>query len=87
MRNKVFILFFILISSCQNFSTYEKNISYEKIGFVDFSNRDEVIHRNIPPNTHVKITNLLNKKNIVLNIDKNSDYKKEREIIIPNKYL
>ena len=87
MRNKVFILFFILISSCQNFSTYEKNISYEKIGFVDFSNNNEVIHKNLPPNTQVKITNLLNKKNIVLNINKNSDYKKEREIIIPNKYL
>ena len=87
MRNKVFILFFILISSCQNFSTYEKNATYEKIGFADFSNNNEVIHRNLPPNTQVKITNLLNKKNIVLNINKNSDYKKEREIIIPNKYL
>jgi hypothetical protein len=87
MRNKVIILFFILISSCQNFSTYEKNATYEKIGFADFSNNNEVIHRNLPPNTQVKITNLLNKKNIVLNINKNSDYKKEREIIIPNKYL
>ena len=87
MRNKVFILFFILISSCQNFSTYEKNISYEKIGFVDFSNNNEVIHRNLPPNTQVKITNLLNKKSIVVEVNKNSNYKKEREIIVPSKYI
>ena len=87
MRNKIVILFFFLITSCQNFSTSEKNITYEKIGFAEFSKNNEVIHRNIPPNTQIKVTNLLNKKNIVLNINKNSEFKKEREIIIPDKYL
>ena len=31
MRSKIIILFFILIVSCQSFSTYEKNNTYEKI--------------------------------------------------------
>ncbi len=48
---------------------------------------DDVIHRNIAPNSKVKITNLLNKKSIVVEVNKNSNYKKEREIIIPNKYI
>lgn len=87
MRNKIITLFFFLITSCQNSSIYEKNITYEKIGFAEFTKNNEVIHRNIPPNTQIRITNLLNKKNIILNINKNSDYKKEREIIIPDKYL
>ncbi len=87
MRNKAIVLFFILITSCQNFSTYENSNTYEKIGFADFTKNDDVIHRNIAPNSKVKITNLLNKKSIVVEVDKNSNYKKEREIIIPNKYI
>ena len=87
MRNRAIVLFFILIVSCQNFSTYENNNAYEKIGFADFTKNDDVIHRNIAPNSKVKITNLLNKKSIVLEVNKNSNYKKEREIIIPNKYI
>ncbi len=87
MRNRAIVLFFILITSCQNFSTYENNYTYEKIGFADFTKNDDVIHRNIAPNSKVKITNLLNKKSIVVEVDKNSNYKKEREIIIPNKYM
>ena len=87
MRNKVVVLFFILIASCQNFSTYENNNTYEKIGFVEITKNEDVIHRNIAPNSKIKITNLLNKKSIVVEVNKNSNYKKEREIIIPNKYI
>ena len=87
MRNKVVVLFFILIASCQNFSTYENNNTYEKIGFAEFTKNEDVIHRNIAPNSKIKITNLLNKKSIVVEVNKNSNYKKEREIIIPNKYI
>ncbi len=87
MRNRAIVLFFILITSCQNFSTYGNNNTYEKIGFADFTKNDDVIHRNIAPNSKVKITNLLNKKSIVVEVNKNSNYKKEREIIIPNKYI
>lgn len=87
MRNKIIVLFFILIASCQNFSSYEKTISYEKIGFAENSMNEYLIHQNIPPNSQVRITNLINKKNIVVNIDKNLILKKEREIIIPNKYF
>jgi hypothetical protein len=87
MRNRAIVLFFILITSCQNFSTYENSNTYEKIGFADFTKNDDVIHRNIAPNSKVKITNLLNKKSIVVEVNKNSNYKKEREIIIPNKYM
>jgi hypothetical protein len=87
MRSRVIVLFFILIASCQTFSTYENNNTYEKIGFVEFTKNDDVIHRNISPNSKVRITNLLNKKSIVVEINKNSNFKKEREIIIPNKYI
>ncbi|MSP06386.1 MAG: hypothetical protein EXR13_02295 [Candidatus Fonsibacter sp.] len=87
MRNKIIVLFFILIASCQNFSSYEKTISYENIGFAENSKNEYLIHQNIPPNSQVRITNLINKKNIVVNIDKNLILKKEREIIIPNKYF
>ena len=87
MRNSLIFLFFILITSCQNFLTYENNNTYEKIGFADFTKNDDVIHRNIAPNSKVKITNLLNKKSIVVEVNKNSNYKKEREIIIPNIYI
>ena len=87
MRNKIIVLFFILISSCQSYSSYEKNITYEKIGFVEFNKNEDVLHRNIEPNNQIKITNLLNEKSIIISIDKNSNYKKEREIILPNKYL
>ena len=87
MRNRAILLFFILITSCQNFSTHENINTYEKIGFADFTKNDDVIHRNIAPNSKVKITNLLNKKSIVVEVNKNSNYKKEREIIIPNKYI
>ena len=87
MRNKIIVLFFILIVSCQSYSSYEKNITYEKIGFVEFNKNEDVLHRNIEPNNQIKITNLLNKKSIIISIDKNSNYKKEREIILPNKYL
>ena len=87
MRNKIIVLFFILITSCQSYSSYEKNITYEKIGFVEFNKNDDVLHRNLELNTLIKITNLLNKKSIIVSIDKNSNYKKEREIILPNKYL
>jgi hypothetical protein len=87
MRNKEIVLFFILLTSCQNFSTSEINNTYEKIGFAEFTKNDDVIHRNIPTNSKVKITNLLNKKSLVVEVNKNSNFKKEREIIIPNKYM
>jgi hypothetical protein len=87
MRNKAIVLFFILLTSCQNFSTSEINNTYEKIGFAEFTKNDDVIHRNIPTNSKVKITNLLNKKSLVVEVNKNSNFKKEREIIIPNKYM
>ena len=87
MRNKIIILFFILIASCQTFSTYENNNTYEKIGFAEFTKNEDVIHRNIAPNSKIKITNLLNKKSIVVEVNKNSNYKKEREIIVPSKYI
>jgi hypothetical protein len=87
MRNKTIVLFFILLTSCQTFSNYENNNTYEKIGFAEFTKNDDVIHRNIAPNSKVKITNLLNKKSLVVEINKNSNFKKEREIIIPNKYM
>ena len=87
MRNKFIVLFFILIASCQTFSSYENNNTYEKIGFAEFTKNDDVIHRNIAPNSKVKITNLLNKKSLVVEVNKNSNFKKEREIIIPNKYM
>jgi hypothetical protein len=87
MRNKLIILFFILIASCQTFSSSENNNTYEKIGFAEFTKNDDVIHRNIAPNSKVKITNLLNKKSLVVEVNKNSNFKKEREIIIPNKYM
>ena len=87
MRSGVIVLFFILITSCQTFSIYEKNNTYEKIGFAEFTTNDDVIHRNITPNSKVRITNLLNKKSIIVEINKNSNYKNEREIIIPNKYI
>jgi hypothetical protein len=87
MKNKVIVLFFILIASCQTFSSYENNNTYEKIGFAEFTKNDDVMHRNITPNSKVKITNLLNKKSLVVEVNKNSNFKKEREIIIPNKYM
>jgi hypothetical protein len=87
MRNKIVVLFFIIITSCQSFSTYEKNNTYEKIGFAEFTKNEDVTHRSIAPNSKIKITNLLNKKSIVVEVDKNSNYKKEREIIVPNKYI
>jgi hypothetical protein len=87
MRNKLIVLFFILIASCQTFSSYENNNTYEKIGFAEFTKNDDVIHRNIAPNSKVKITNLLNKKSLVVEVNKNLNFKKEREIIIPNKYM
>jgi hypothetical protein len=87
MRNKLIVLFFILIASCQTFSSSENNNTYEKIGFAEFTKNDDVIHRNITPNSKVKITNLLNKKSLVVEVNKNSNFKKEREIIIPNKYM
>jgi hypothetical protein len=87
MKNKLIVLFFILIASCQTFSSYENNNTYEKIGFAEFTKNDDVIHRNIAPNSKVKITNLLNKKSLVVEVNKNSNFKKEREIIIPNKYM
>ena len=55
MRNKVVVLFFILITSCQSFSTYENNNTYEKIGFAEFTKNEDVIHRNIAPNSKIKI--------------------------------
>ena len=75
MRNKVVVLFFILIASCQSFSIYENNNTYEKIGFAEFTKNEDVIHRNIAPNSKIKITNLLNKKSIVVEVNKNSNYK------------
>jgi len=87
MGNKLIVLFFILIASCQTFSSSENNNTYEKIGFAEFTKNDDVIHRNIAPNSKVKITNLLNKKSLVVEVNKNSNFKKEREIIIPNKYM
>jgi len=87
MRSKIIILFFILIASCQSFSTYEKSNTYEKIGFAESGKNENVIHQSIVPGSQIRITNLSNKKNIIVSIDKNSSYKKEREIIIPNKYF
>jgi hypothetical protein len=86
MRNKIIISFFIFISSCQNLSIFEKVQNYEKIGFAIISNDDQIIHHTITPNSQIRITNLLNNKNIIVNIDKNLNYKKQREIIIPYKY-
>jgi hypothetical protein len=87
MKSKVIVLFFILITSCQTFSNYENNNTYEKIGFAEFTKNDDVIHRNITPNSKVKITNLLTKKSLIVEVNKNSNFKKEREIIIPSKYM
>ena len=87
MKNKAIVLFFILITSCQTFSNYENNNTYEKIGFAEFTNNDDVIHRNITPNSKVKITNLLTKKSLIVEVNKNSNFKKEREIIIPSIYM
>jgi hypothetical protein len=87
MKSKVIVLFFILIASCQTFSSYENNNTYEKIGFAEFTKNDDVIHRNITPNSKVKITNLLTKKSLIVEVNKNSNFKKEREIIIPSKYM
>ena len=87
MKSKVIVLFFILITSCQTFSNYENNNTYEKIGFAEFTKNDDVIHRNIAPSSKVKITNLLNKKSLIVEVNKNSNFKKEREIIIPSKYM
>lgn len=86
MRNKIFILFFIFISSCQNLPIFEKVQNYEKVGFAEISSSDQIIHHTIVPSSQIRITNLLNNKNIIVNIDKNSNYKKQREIIISNKY-
>ena len=55
MRNRIIILFFILIASCQTFSTYENNNTYEKIGFAEFNKNEDVIHRSIAPNSKIKI--------------------------------
>ena len=74
MKNKVIVLFFILITSCQTFSNYENNNTYEKIGFAEFTKNDDVIHRNITPNSKVKITNLLNKKSLIVEVNKNSNF-------------
>jgi hypothetical protein len=87
MKSKVIVLLFILITSCQTFSNYENNNTYEKIGFAEFTKNDDVIHRNITPNSKVKITNLLTKKSLIVEVNKNSNFKKEREIIIPSKYM
>jgi hypothetical protein len=86
MRNKIIILFFIFISSCQNLPIFEKVQNYEKVGFAEISNGDQIIHHTIVPTSQIRITNLLNNKNIIVNIDKNLNYKKQREIIIPYKY-
>lgn len=86
MRNKIIILFFIFISSCQNLPIFEKVQNYEKVGFAEISQGDQIIHHTIVPSSQIRITNLLNNKNIIVNVDKNSNYKKQREIIIPHKY-
>ena len=86
MRNKIIILFFIFISSCQNLPIFEKVQNYEKVGFAEISKGDQIIHHTIVSSSQIRITNLLNNKNIIVNIDKNSNYKKQREIIIPDKY-
>lgn len=86
MRNKIIILFFIFISSCQNLPIFEKVQNYEKVGFAEISKGDKIIHHTIIPSSQIRITNLLNNKNIIVNIDKNSNYKKQREIIISDKY-
>lgn len=86
MRNKIIILFFIFISSCQNLPIFEKVQNYEKVGFAELSQGDQIIHHTIVPSSQIRITNLLNNKNIIVNVDKNSNYKKQREIIIPHKY-
>jgi len=59
MRNKVVVLFFILIASCQSFSIYENNNTYEKIGFAEFTKNEDVIHRNIAPNRIAKLKLLI----------------------------
>ncbi len=87
MRNKIVILFFILIASCQSFPSYEKYTPYEKVGFAELSINENIIHQNIVPGSQIRVTNLLNKKYIVLTVDKNSNFLKEREIIIPSKYF
>ncbi len=87
MKTRILILFFILISSCQNFTSYEKVIPYEKIGFAELSINEDIIHPILASESQIKITNLLNKKNIILSINKTSKIGKEREIIIPNKYF
>ena len=73
MRNKIIVLFFIFISSCQNFSINENVQNYEKEGFAEISNGEQTIHHTIVANSQIRITNLLNKKNIIVNIDKNSN--------------
>ena len=80
MRNKIIILFFIFISSCQNLPIFEKVQNYEKVGFAEISKGDQIIHHTIVPSSQIRITNLLNNKNIIVNIDKNSNYKKQREM-------
>jgi hypothetical protein len=86
MKNKIIILFFIFITSCQKLPIYESFQNYDKMGFAEISNTDVIVHHTLAPNSQVRITNLLNNKNIVVNIDKNSNYKKQREIIISKKY-
>jgi hypothetical protein len=44
----------------------------------EFTKNEDVIHRNRAPNSKIKITNLLNKKSIVVEVNKNSNDKKER---------
>ena len=65
MKNKIIVLFFILILSCQKISTLEENNSYEKIGFAEFSKDNNVMHRSISLNSQIRITNLINQKNII----------------------
>jgi len=76
----------IFITSCQKLPIYESFQNYDKMGFAEISNTDVIVHHTLAPNSQVRITNLLNNKNIVVNIDKNSNYKKQREIIISKKY-
>ena len=64
MRNKIIILFFIFISSCQNLPIFEKVQNYEKVGFAEISKGDQIIHHTIVPSSQIRITNLLNNKNI-----------------------
>jgi len=86
MKNKIIIIFFIFITSCQKSPIYESFQNYEKMGFAEISNTDIIVHHTLAPNSQTRITNLLNNKNIVVNIDKNTNYKKQREIIISKKY-